>query len=283
MDNLYSYFGDPEDQAHGYTGFKNSMHGSDGFKLLYNPTTVSKNGDYQTFVIPGAACEKMDPKTFVQLVNYLDEKKVRFHCTRMDYKFDNVPFSPFQFKWMVKNKLLHLRSTENKQKTILNDEKNETGKVGSITVYLGSQSSNRSICCYDVHGFTRLEVRTRGEFANAYFLALMVGSVEKWYDWLAAITLDYIDFDDERWKAMVQDNKRAYMKVGIYKNPTLDKLVLWAKIQLAPAISILYDVLGKTWLEALIQDGRRRRSSIVEYRTLLHEFGLDGDKEWSSL
>ena len=277
MELLFDKFGELDDTGYGLTGFRSTMIGQFGFKIAYDPVTASKhNGtDYVSFIIPGAACERLYPDFIGKLGTVATCRGIKIKCTRIDYKFDQVDFSPYQFRWMIQNNVTYKNFQNDKVRFIINDENNELGNPGKITVYTGSLHSERMICCYDTHGFTRLEVRNRGERANLIFLNLQAAPVEKWNMILLGHLQDYVCFDNPTWRVFVGDTGRAYMTINQKPDPTLDEMNENFIRQYGAILSILYDLKGSKWLDGVLQDGREKRKEISKYQVLLHRYGIN--------
>jgi hypothetical protein len=277
MDLFYDTFGELIELGHGLAGYKSVMVGLFGFKLAYDPGTFSKryNSPYESFIFPGAACECLGPEFIKRFFDICVSRNIPVNCTRIDYKFDQCNFSPYQFRWMLSNSVVHLVANRKKIRHIQNDEDNEIGNKGRMSVYVGSNSSDRLICCYDTHGFTRLEMRNKGERARDIFLSLAVLSLDEWNRFLIGILQDYIYFDTDLWRKFVGENKRAYMKLQKKGDPTLDELEKSFVTQWAAAVSTLYDIKGPEWFDNVLKVGREKRVDIPKYGVILHRYGLN--------
>jgi hypothetical protein len=97
---LSGVFGELEELSHGLLGYRSVAAGLFGFKVAYDPTTMSKKhgANYVTFIIPGAACERLGASWLRLMVSECETRKIEIKCTRLDYKFDQVEFSPYQFQ-----------------------------------------------------------------------------------------------------------------------------------------------------------------------------------------
>jgi hypothetical protein len=230
-------------------------------------------------ILPGAACERMEPLALIQIYKNLAREGIQVRCTRLDYKFDYCNFSPYQFRWMLKNALVRGYFMSDKIKIILNDEADEMGFPGQVNIYTGAISSDRLASCYDTHGFTRLEIRNKGERADGIYKYLMLNQGNDWYGLLAGHVQDYVRFDHDLWKFFIKNNDRAYMTIVPRQDPTLDRLEQAFIKQWSVAFMTLYDIKGKKWLENMAKKARERRSEISKYNVLIHRYGIGVDED----
>src|SRR5271157_5136209 len=95
-------FGDLSNKGHGGRGFEEIWTGLLEFKLYDLPYQGAV--EYFHFEIPGEACELIDWKIlqgFDDVVrnNYPN----RYHYTRLDFAFDNLPFTPQDVEQAISN------------------------------------------------------------------------------------------------------------------------------------------------------------------------------------
>jgi DNA relaxase NicK len=247
-----------------------------GFKVAYDPITTSKKHgtDYVTFIIPGAACERLGATWLRLMVSECETRKIVINCTRLDYKFDQVEFSPYQFRFMLKNNVTRLVAARSKIKHISDEGLNEQGDQGNLTVYVGSRSSDRTICCYDLHGFTRLEMRNKGERAMLIFMVLARADTFLWTELCKRFLLDYVNFDHQLWLKFINNNVKSYMKLAKKDNPTLEELEKSFILQWSAAFSLLRDIKGDKWQEMIMNLGREKRKNNPGYCSIIHNYGL---------
>jgi hypothetical protein len=278
---LFDYFGELAEENHGLLGYRSVATGSFGFKIAYEPVTVSKHhgSSYVSFIIPGAACERLEPSWLRMMASECHSRNIEFTCTRLDYKFDQVNFSPYQFRYMLQNNVKFMKASREKIRHIQNDDLNEAGNPGNITVYVGSKSSDRVICCYDTHGFTRLEMRNKGQRAMLIFFDLVMADCHRWQSMLKGYLLDYLDLDHILWEYFVINNSRSYMKIINKPDSSLDELENWIINQGSALISTLYDIKGDKWFKNILAAGREKRKKLQKYGVLLHRYGVELGQE----
>jgi hypothetical protein len=224
-------------------------------------------------VIPGEACEGLRSTFLSEMYRECEERGVRIHCTRLDYKFDYCGFSPMQLYWAVKKKLIRGAFRVEKVTVITDGSYDETGKVGMNTVYLGSASSVRRMCCYDAHGFTRVEMRNRDEVAEAIVSVIRERGVGKWGKILRAQLGDFIEIDYRPWAEFMMGVERAKMKIRNRENVEIEKMWKYFITQCSALASVLYDTDKARFLWA-IEEGRGKREKSGKYGLILHAYGL---------
>src|SRR5258708_39645358 len=124
-------FGELQSMGHGGRGFDEIWYSMLGFKIYDSPSRGET--EYFHFEIPGQACELIDWKIFQGLddvlrSNYHD----RYHYSRLDFAFDNLPFTPQDIEEAISNGLE--RSLAKRQTMIVHKspfEKKANGEIGT--------------------------------------------------------------------------------------------------------------------------------------------------------
>jgi hypothetical protein len=257
----------------GSQGYHSSLEGESGFKIYCDPIN-NKYGDYVSFVIPGEACEIMEPGLLKKIYDECQIRGIRIHCTRLDYKFDYVGFSPYQLRWMVDNKLNYGFFNRKNVRTYLDNGKDEEGNEGMITVYLGADTSGRVLKVYDKHAFTRLEMVNRNEWAENLVQWLIKVEPGRWAEVFLPAVQGFVGFEYPLWDEFIKDTERAYMTVGKKKNAELEKMFEYYRENLAQFVSVLIDVDESRFL-SYTEMGREKKYDNIRYKNLIHLYGLE--------
>jgi DNA relaxase NicK len=261
-------------------------HGGRGFQKLYRALLETKlyteplhqqdvvDNQYFSFEFPGSACDALPDKVIQEFILVLDRwEKARI--TRLDLAWDGVSFSPEQVKEAVERKELrsHLRK-ESMKYTISPYEPREDGQIGTTSLRLGSNSSNRLLRVYDKHGPVRLELQNRKERADLIARDVLKRTPQEWFAPAIGHLRDYVDFVEPGsesllywWEIFIDGANRAMKTVSDARTVELNRIVTWVNQQVSPALSVLADVIGKESIDAFIIDGRRKRSR--KYNALL--------------
>ena len=276
MDLFYDTFGEMVDLGFGLKGYRSVMGASHGFKIGYDPVarSLEHGEDYVSFFIPGEACEALEPKCLREIYKECFLRGIKIRCTRVDYKFDYCNFSPYQFRWMIGNVLVFRHFGDGMVRHIQNDEIDEIGMFGKMTVYTGSNKSERLICCYDEHGFTRLEMRNKGDRAEGLVRWFIGYEVETWPEIMLSHLQDYIYFNHTLWDDFVCGTERAYMKIENKVVTELEKMKDYLINQCSSQASIVWDI-DRDWFMRMIEKGRERRIENSRYDGILHRYGLN--------
>lgn len=141
-------------------------------------------------------------------------------------------------------------------------QKKDNGEIGTYTVELGSNFSDRMLTVYDRRGYTRLEFQCKGERSKKVGRDILLADNEaKWFKIAISHLRDYIDFHTSWWNEFVSASARAFQTVSKPCEVSTEKLVNWLNKQVSPALSVAVDVLPQEKIDALLRNGRRRRGS----------------------
>ncbi len=266
------YIGPLSELGHGGRGFREILQAGLAFKLYLTP--INLNSDYFHFEIPGKACDVIPNNRFFVLLEYLEDHHAgKYKFKRVDLAIDNVLFEPKQFeKAIIEEKA----RTHAKRETlkIFNSpfEKKDTGDLGTYTVQLGSNQSERMITVYNKRGFTRLEFQVKDKRADLVVKEMLTGSNDEfWFPVIISHLLDFIDIKTDWWTEFVNGEGRANKTVTTPREITATRLIGWLINQVSPALSAVNDAVSDEIPDILIKTGRKRRSA--RYDLLFRDYG----------
>jgi DNA relaxase NicK len=265
--------GNLTDLKHGAKGYKNVMGGLLGFQLKHDPIN---DNEYCTFEFPGQVCGSISPEQFTEFFYLTQVREYRTNINRIDFAFDNVPFTPNQFyqafkldeSLKEKEKIIRT-NTQRENLTLISSEKmreDGSGK-GQITCNFGNRSSQRFLRVYNKRGPTRLELELKEERANSIANDLFSKSIEKWYEVAISHLRDFIDIDLTWWKEFINNTDRAYMKLNYAKDISIEKSRKWLLEQVSPTLAALSECTGGKIILEMDCEGRKRMYK--KYKTLL--------------
>lgn len=255
-------FGDLEDLGHGGRGFKNLLRGLLQIKLYLNPTR--KDVDYFHVEIPGKACDFISWDYFKALKQYLESNfDGKYKFKRLDFAFDNVPFTPQDVEQAIKeNQLRSLAKRETLRIHGSPFKLRDNGENGTYTVELGSRTSERMITVYNKRGPTRLEFQMKDKRAHLITCELFgADDISGWYKIMIGHLRDYVDFSKPWWDEFTQSIGRAWVTVSNPKDVSMEKLLNWYDQQIAPAFIVIVDTQSPEVINKMINNGRNRRSA----------------------
>ncbi|MEX2162235.1 MAG: replication initiation factor domain-containing protein [Anaerolineales bacterium] len=269
-----NYIGPLQEIEHGGRGFREILQAALAFKLYLTP--IRLEGEYFHFEIPGKACEAIPNTCFQALVEYLvtfHPEKYRFK--RIDLAIDRVPFEPQQVEKAIREEKVR---TDAKRETlkIYNSpyEKKDNGELGTYTVQLGSNQSERMITAYNRRGYTRLEFQVKDKRADLIALDLLKGpNFDHWFSVIVSHLRDFIDIETDWWTQFIAGQGRANQTVTTPKEVTVDRTMHWLFHAVAPAVSAMNDAVSDEVPQLLVEVGRKHRGPRYD-----HLFTTYGDR-----
>jgi hypothetical protein len=234
----------------GSAGFKEMWKASEGAFLHNNP------GSYWNVELKGSACKCLLPEDFRGVVDICRSygKKVRLVINRLDLAWDGVSFTPGDFYKRVYNtRVLGKPGFVSRAKKFSWNESPvqecDNGDIGTSTAYLGSMErghrAERLLRVYDSHGFVRVELECRGEWAQNYYTHLMATEYKAWKDVGLGFLRSYCNFEDwEAWDCFMRDVIMTEIKVYSARAVSATRLENWIGRQVAPALVALTSILG---------------------------------------
>ncbi len=263
-------FGELQSMGRGGRFFEEIWFSLLGFKVYVLPT----QSEYQffQFEIPGQACELI-PWGILEGLDYAVRNNFpdHYHYTRLDYAFDDLPFTPRDFEKAIradKVKSLAKRKTLKVQQSPF--EPKDNGEVGTYTVYFGSRHSERMIRVYDKRGFTRLELEMKERRADLVAKQIFRESeASETFSIVLSHLRDFVNFDAEWWDEFVSGVGRAWATVSTPREITEASITSWLTHQVAPSLSTIHDLHPDYFLKNLIGSGRAKRGKAKKYKLLL--------------
>jgi hypothetical protein len=266
-DNLFrSEFGPLQPLFGGGRGFRLILQNRINMKIYTNP--ISSIGDYFSYEIPGSACDCILPERYYELADFMHSNyKDAYKFTRLDYAFDNVQFTPKQaFDAVRANQVRTLAKRDTLEGRAGPFQKKDNQEIGTSSMQLGSRLSERIIRVYDLHGFNRLEMEMKGKRAQSIAkLLLSSEDTDNWPIIMQSHLLDFVDFYTDWWKEFIADNKRANLKISEPALIEFIKSFTWIARQVAPVLSVLFDILPLEIFFEIIEYGRRRRGHKYDF------------------
>jgi hypothetical protein len=101
-----------------------------------------------------------------------------------------------------------------------------------------------------------------------------MANLDRIEDRIMGIILDYIDLDLDSWKDFKKSYRRAYMKVGVYNDPTIEKMTNYVENQCRGILAILVAIKGEKWLFSMLQRGLNQVIENPKYSTIIHEYNI---------
>lgn len=219
-------------------GFTKIFLGLNEAKLYGLPSS----GEYFSIELTGSSCDCLSPDIFIRLLKYLKNCGYRFQFTRIDFAFDDLPFTPVQFceNIMCGHAITHAKlSTLSIIQSPFSPRDDDT--LGCDTVYLGSKTSDRLLRVYNRRGGTRLEMVLKSDWAQLFAVDLFSNLYSAWYGLGISQLLSYIKFKDTlfpAWDTFVSFFEQSDIKIHSARVATLTKLEKWLDRQVAPALYV---------------------------------------------
>lgn len=285
-------FGTLINLRHGGNGFR-SIHESIGkIKIYSDPININSSQDtYVSVQIPGSACDALNTYFLSEFMRHILENYEKINVTRLDVAFDHAPFSPKEFfQALDADKVRTYARRETFQ--IFSSPyqpQEEGGGIGCDTVQIGASSSDRKLRVYNKRGFTRVELETRRERADAIAREVLVKDPIYWGEQFMGHLRDFIDLVEDKdtgmlvdfWAEFVESIPRAGKTVTDPREVEKHRLMGWLYEQVSPAFSVLLDIYGNPGLEEFYDYGRKKRGD--KYDLLLQDhkdiFKRDDDEE----
>ncbi len=263
-------FGELQDMGHGGRGFEEIWSGLLAFKVYLTPCHGDE--EYFHFEIPGEACEQIHWQILQGIDDVLrNNYPGRYHYTRLDFAFDELPFTPEDVELAIKEG--RVRTTATRDSLVINKmpfERKDSGELGTHTVNLGSRQSERMIRVYDRRGFTRLEMELKDKRADLVAKEILRASdVSEWFEIGLSHLLDYVDFRTPWWTEFTHGEGRAWATVTTPRQITEERMSKWVERQVSAALSVLHDIKPEGYLEDVIRMGRVKRKRDKRYALLL--------------
>jgi hypothetical protein len=274
---FHQYLGPLNQSKQKYRGFNNCSIALNNAKLLSGPLSHSHLGkDYVSFDFPGSACEALPPESIVDFYATFCNTKP-YKTTRIDLAWDGVAIKPSDIHDAVIDKsvrsVVHRNSLSFFTQPL---ERDALGNIGTSSVRLGSNHSYRQLKVYDRRGFSRLEFKTRKDWADLIARALLIDNPDNWSEIAISHLRDFVDFESDNnllpwWQDFIMSIPRARKRLANARINELSRKTSWIEIQAAPTISLLVDIYGRNYLEKLYDIGRMNRGNRFDSFLDYHE------------
>ena len=196
-------FGNYVEQEYGGRGYRIIATTAIGIRLYFDPVSKSEKGNHCHVEIPGEACDCIIPDVFREIMTYLVYSRWvngillsnMFCVKRLDLAFDNTPFTPEEWlKGICGSNVITLAKRDKIRIDYSPYALRDNGEQGCMTVYLGSNDSDRMIRVYNKRGYTRLELQMRDERAHLVALDVLLLSPTKWNEKALSHLIQYVTF-----------------------------------------------------------------------------------------
>ncbi len=231
-----------------------------GLLLLHNPG--ADNMPPVCVVVPGEACEALG-------WDGLQKLSAPFKPTRVDFAWDDFPFTPREAKRLVLRGSVRTRAQRKTAKWHEDYRKIGAGEIGE-TFSFGGRGSDHFLRCYNSRGFDRGELELKGDLAVAAY-ELLQGSLQQACAAAIGFLRRFIDFVDPatdtnksrqellpEWAAWLLKVEKAVLDLPPRPVDTLVRVADWFTKQVAASAALLRRAYGPEVLEQLISDGEQR-------------------------
>jgi len=215
-------------------------------KYYTSPLNLGDKPFYFHIELPGSACDCLLPSVYRDVVVYLRSSGHRFSIKRIDFAFDDCPFSPVQFcDAIVKEQAVTLAKRDTLSIVQSPYSIRDDGVMGCDTCYIGSKASQRFIRVYNQRGGTRLEFVCKDERAHVVALDVFQYDYSSWDDCALSHVLQYIRFHGfGLWDEFVNVRIPASIKISSARVVSLNSMKAWFNRQVAVALSVYFDVVA---------------------------------------
>jgi DNA relaxase NicK len=264
---LAQRLGELQPKEHGGRGYQKMYVGLAGAKVYTQPSSVGLKGMHFHVELPGEAVSCLLPSDLQAIYQTgvggkkIGDLKIRY--TRIDLAIDHGDFTPFDI-W---NELLEGRVvTYASRKSVKQDyspfNPKDNGELGTCTVYIGSENSERRIRFYDRRGYTRVELQLRQDWADAIAQVILKAKYQDWLGLMLGFIDTYINFPTDWWSEFVKQREIVDIIVKSARTVSLEKLTKWMTLQVAPGLFAYQKVLGRyefwKWLCDTIKENPKR-------------------------
>lgn len=231
-----------------------------GLVVLHNPG--ADNMPPVCLVAPGEACEALG-------WDGLQKLSEPFKPTRVDFAWDDFPFTPREAKRLVLRGSVRTRAQRKTAKWHEDYKRIGLGEIGE-TFSFGGRASEQFLRCYNSHGFDRGELELKGDLAAAAYEVLQ-GPVQEACAAALGFLRRFIDFVDPstdvnksrqqllpEWAAWLLKVEKAVLDLTPRPVDTLERVSNWFTRQVAASAALLRRAYGPDALDQLISDGEQR-------------------------
>lgn len=217
--------------------------------------------------VSGEGCDELGLVNLAKLAQL-----VGLRCTRLDVAMDGGGFTPAKLAaaWKSGRVRTHVKvsakAREGRDWRECSWESNSEGD----TFYMGGKGAQRRACVYDRRGFTRFEMRYRGDAAAAVAADLLGDVGEGWATRAMGHVRAFVDFvslgqaNASRrpllgwWAKFVGDAERARVRLVRQVVESFEVVRSWVERQVAPMLAVVAERLGPAEVKRLLRAGRSR-------------------------
>ena len=232
---------------HGGRGFHEIYSAVCQAKLYLKPVTTSAKGEYFHIELPGTACACLTPGD-MSAFWALNFAGLQVKVTRIDLAFDNPGFSPNEFYQYVCNPEQLISRASRDSITFYNSpfQAREDGSTGGCqTVYIGSRESERMVRVYNLHGFDRLELELKGDWAHVCGSLILGADYSLWMSKALSFVKQFIDFRNWiAWEMFLWGTMQSDIVVKSARVVSINRVQKWLAMQAVPAIFAVQAVMG---------------------------------------
>lgn len=241
-------FGIPTLAKNGGLGYRSLYLYSSGVRMYSDPVVHPSCTTYDrrfTVSIPGQGCSCLLPHHYQDLIAMAITTKIAF--TRVDLAFDRLPFTPKDIWQLLQAGKVKTRAKRSSFSMYDNPfQLREDGVEGCSTVYIGSATSDRRVRVYDMHGFTRVELQLRAEWADTVGRAVFGLPFVDWLPKGIEFLKQYLDFPQMQvWVDLFGSYEKANVIVKSARRLDYDRMLAWLANQVAPAVFVAMLVEGR--------------------------------------
>lgn len=253
-------FGELVEQGHGGRGYAQIAKGLTEVKVYHDPNELGKNGVHCHLEIPGDACDSITPDRFIDLFRWLKNQGIKCHVTRLDFAFDDCPFSPEDVLQAVKDeKLVSLVKRESVNIMMSPWELRDDGQLGCSTLYIGARESQRMVRVYNKRGYTRLEMVCKDERAQVVAFDLLTSDYDQWDVVGLGHLRQFIEFSEvEWWITFIGGSERYDVKISAPRTAELMKMSMWFMKQVSVAYYVMHNISDGEYTDILLKQGEQK-------------------------
>jgi DNA relaxase NicK len=263
----------------GGRGYTEVYTTSESVRVYQKP---SDETDRYTIEIPGEVLITIDWRVIQTVFQELNLSGIRWQITRCDYAFDlhESGLTPENLRSYLRMGGAVRSPSERagwlyRAPTMLGVD--GIPDNAGVTLTFGSRASGRYVRIYDLHGFTRVEMETKGKVANHLFRVMLIDMPSIWSKIAVGFLLDFLDFPENfYWKEFVGGCLRVRMMIKTHITIAIQRSIDWLNKQVAPTMYMLAELYGMGSLMSLVLASKDRMSprqeSMVKLKPVLNFF-----------
>jgi DNA relaxase NicK len=270
--------------------YKRTVIGLLGLRVRYMPHDPEEY-DRWTLELPGQACQILGIDGLKKVYNWFAVNCRHFQVARIDLAVNNCPFTPSDlYKAIEGNQVKTWIKRNTDLRWIINTrQKKDDGSIGTTGLEWGSRQSMRYLRCYDLHGYTRLEIEYKDKRADIVACDIFIEN-DTWQTVIKHVRdcLDVLDQDIEQirqtegtraelaqhlihwWAELIGAVGRANVRLGrTVREITMARVTQWLYHQVAVGLSVVADYSNYDIINDLLDVGRDKRQFSQRYAPLM--------------